>query len=68
MLRCHMKRIRSIIILFILIILSSFEVSAKDTVHTLNKYTKESLDIIIKGYAFGTLCRLRKQQKQRERL
>ena len=45
-----MKRIRSIIILFIVLFLISFEALAKDTVYSLNKYTKESLDTIIKGY------------------
>ena len=45
-----MKRIRSIIILFIVVFLSSFKVLAQDSVYSLNKYSKESLDTIIKGY------------------
>ena len=45
-----MKRIQRITILFILLFLSYVNVSAQDTIYSLNKYKEEELNTIISGY------------------
>ena len=45
-----MKRIQRIMILFILLFLSYVNVSAQDTIYSLNKYKEEELNTIISGY------------------